>query len=225
MLRPLRFAASMVFLTMWSSAAASTPAAVEAPGPAAGLALGTQAPQFVLPVLNAFAGGKKWGPAKWVGPADAKNAEPRKKLLVLSFFATYCAPCRREMPELARLYATYKDDGLGVMLVSIDKGDEQRAQIMTLAQEAGVTFPVLHDRFQVVARRYAAEQLPYMLLIDEAGVIKTVHLGYTEELKAGLENEVRAGLGLAPLPANAAAAPSTPGSAGPTSGVVQNPKG
>jgi hypothetical protein len=111
------------------------------------------------------------------------------------------------------------------MLVSIDKGDEQRTQIVNLAEEAGVTFPVLHDRFQVVARRYAAEQLPYMLLIDEAGVIDAVHLGYTEDLKAGLENEVRAALGLAPLPPEPSAAPSPSGSAGQMSGQVQKPKG
>lgn len=175
-------------------------------GSAAGLAPGTLAPQFTLPVLNSFAGGKKWGPGRWVGPSDGRSAQPSKKLVVLSFFATWCAPCRREMPELVRLDDIYREQGLGVMLVSIDKGDAQREEIVALAREAGVTFPVLHDRFQVVARRYAAEQLPYLLLIDEAGIIRNVHLGYTEDLKAGLENEVRAGLGLPPVAAPAPAA-------------------
>jgi hypothetical protein len=85
------------------------------------------------------------------------------------------------------------------MLVSIDKGDEQKNEIISLAKTSNVKFPVVHDRFQVVARRYSAERLPYMLMLDPAGNVKVVHVGYTEELKAGLENEVRGHLGLGAL--------------------------
>lgn len=162
-----------------------------------GLKSGTAAPQFMLPVVNDFAGGKKWGPGKWTAGAPTADA---KKFVVMSFFATYCEPCKKEMPELARIYEKYKADGLGVMLVSIDKGDEQKQQIIALAKQSGVTFPVMHDRFQVVARRYSAERLPYMLMLDTAGNVAKVHIGYTDEVKANLENEVRAGLGMAPLP-------------------------
>lgn len=187
-------------------------AAPPATGPE-GLAVGTAAPQFMLTVVNGFVPAKmptgplasktvKWGPAKWTG--DKPDEE--KKLVIMSFFATYCDPCKKEMPELARLYDTYKDQGLGVMLVSIDKGDEQKNEIISLASTNKVAFPVMHDRFQVVARRYAAERLPYMLMLDAAGNVKVVHIGYTEELKANLENEVRGHLGLAPLPAT----PETP---------------
>ncbi len=183
----------------------STARAEGAPS-ADGLAPGVAAPQFKLPVVNEFSAAlkagevpkavKKWGPADWSGatPIEAK------KLVIMSFFATYCEPCKKEMPELARLFDAYKDQGLGVMLVSIDKGDEQKNEILALAAQSGVKFPVMHDRFQVVARRYAAERLPYMLMLDPAGTIKTVHIGYTDEVKANLEAEVRAGLGLAPLP-------------------------
>jgi thiol-disulfide isomerase/thioredoxin len=174
---------------------------------------GVIAPAFTLPVINDFVPPKmptgplapkqaKWGPGRWTGD----KPEESKKLVVMSFFATYCEPCKKEMPELARLYAAYKDQGLGVMLVSIDKGDEQRQTIIDLAKEHGVTFPVMHDRYQVVARRYNAERLPYMLMIDPAGAVKVVHVGYTEELKANLEQEVRTHLGLPPLPAT----PTTP---------------
>lgn len=204
-------AASAAPATAAAPAAASAPAAPAAPaaGGAApavpvqeGLKAGTAAPTFLLPVVNevADAQGKaitKFGPGKWTA-LPAGNTE-QKKLVVMSFFATYCEPCKKEMPELARLYDTYKDQGLGVLLVSIDKGDEQKQQIIELAKTSAVKFPVTHDRFQVVARRYAAERLPYMLMLDGTGNIKTVHVGYTEELKANLENEVRAGLGLEAL--------------------------
>lgn len=171
-----------------------------------GLRPGTTAPVFMLPVINDFVpprpavglGSKtpKWGPARWTGASP----DERKKLVIMSFFATYCEPCKKELPELVRLYDSYKDQGLGVMLVSIDKGDEQRATVQKLAQDSKATFPVMHDRFQMVARRYSAERLPYMLLLDSNGTVRTVHIGYTEELKASLENDIRAQLGLPPLP-------------------------
>ena len=71
-------------------------------------------------------------------------------------------------------------------------------------------FPVVHDRFQVVARRYSAERLPYMLMLDAAGNVKVVHVGYSDDIKAHLENEVRAQLGLAALPAPAEIAKEDP---------------
>ncbi len=198
-------ATGAVVATCLSAVVASD--AVASSDAADGLKVGTPAPQFTLPVVNDFvppvvATGPlapkttKWGPGKWTGD----RPDEAKKLVIMSFFATYCDPCKKEMPELARLYETYKDQGLGVMLVSIDKGDEQRQQIIDLAKENKVTFPVMHDRYQVVARRYAAERLPYMLMLDPAGSVKVVHVGYTDELKANLENEVRGHLGLEPLP-------------------------
>jgi thiol-disulfide isomerase/thioredoxin len=192
-------------------------AAIASEGAAEGLAVGTSAPQFMLPVVNGFKPAKmptgplasksvKWGPAKWTGD----RPDEQKKIVIMSFFATYCDPCKKEMPELARIYDHYKDQGLGVMLVSIDKGDEQRDEIISLAKNNNVHFPVVHDRFQVVARRYSAERLPYMLMLDPAGNVKVVHVGYTEDLKANLENEVRGQLGLPPLEAKADASKDVP---------------
>jgi thiol-disulfide isomerase/thioredoxin len=163
-----------------------------------GLPIGTQAPNFRLPVVNGLATeqfGKWFGPAKWIGTSPK---EP-KKLVLISFFATYCGPCKKEMPELVRLFKTYETQGLGVTLVSIDKSLEKRKVIEELAKVNLVTFPVLHDRFGVVGRRYKAERLPYVLFLDQQGVIQKVHIGYTDEMKVALENEVRAGLGLEPL--------------------------
>jgi thiol-disulfide isomerase/thioredoxin len=180
--------------------AGSQARATDPPASADGLKPGTASLPFMLPVINDVTGadGKKvskWGPAKWTGATPSET----KKLVIMSFFATYCEPCKKEMPELSRMYDTYKDQGLGVMLVSIDKGDDQKQVIVDLAKTNNVKFPVMHDRFQVVARRYSAERLPYMLMLDSAGTVKTVHIGYTDEVKAGLEAEVREGLGLPPL--------------------------
>jgi len=208
MMRPALVLVCLIALATSSARAGDPPAGGD------GLKPGTPAPTFTLPVVNDFVPPivptgplapkqTKWGPARWTG----EKPDEQKKLVIMSFFATYCEPCKKEMPELSRLYDAYKDKGLGVMLVSIDKGDEQRQTIIDLAKENKVAFPVMHDRYQVVARRYAAERLPYMLMLDPTGTVKVVHVGYTEDLKANLENEVRGHLGLEPLPPPAPPAP------------------
>ncbi len=104
---------------------------------------------FVPPVIKTGPLAPKqlrWGPGRWTGDAP----DEKKKLVIMSFFATYCAPCKKEMPELSRLYDTYKDQGLGVMLISIDKGKEQLDEIIGLAKENNVSFPVLHATTQIV---------------------------------------------------------------------------
>ena len=156
-----------------------------------GMNVGDRIKDFKLPVLNAAdAGMKKWAPADY-----KKGGEKAKKATVMSFFATWCGPCKEEMPELVKLHEKYKDKGLGVALVSIDDSDK-RDEIVELVKEKGVTFPVVFDRFKVVGRRYEAERLPYLIIFDEEGVVKVVHIGYTEEVQAGLEGEIKSALGL-----------------------------
>jgi len=210
-------------LTLFTALAIGAPLlATSARADEGGPAVGSLAPSFLLPVVNDFAGGKRFGPGSWTG----STTKMPKKRVVLSFFATYCEPCKREMPELARLYDTYESQGLGVMLVSIDKGNEQREQVVALAAAAGVHFPVLHDRFQVVARRYSAERLPYLLILDENGRITTAHVGYTDDVRATLEAEIRAGLGLPPSarPAVVEASKSGGKASKPARAVVAKPE-
>lgn len=154
-----------------------------------GLKVGKRAPRFKLPVVNSFKEtANKWGPKKFED----------KKIILMSFFATYCEPCKKEMPELVRLHEKYKDDGLGVMLVSIDESDKA-GEVVALAEENKVTFPVVHDRFQVVAKTYNAKKLPYLLMLTPKREIKSVHIGYDDKVQSGLENEVRKALGMKKL--------------------------
>jgi thiol-disulfide isomerase/thioredoxin len=170
-----------------------------------GLSVGEQMPRFNITVVNeGFTAAKKWGPNKWVGEAK------EKKLVVMSFFSIYCEPCKKEIPELVRMNEKYADQGLGVMLVAIDKEPDELPQVKQIAKDNNVTFPVVHDKYNMVARRYRLKRIPYMLMLGTDGTVKAVHVGYTEELKANLENEIRAHLGLAPLPKDAPAIASKP---------------
>lgn len=93
-------------------------------------------------------------------------ADYRGKLLVLNFWATWCAPCRKEMPSLQRLWKTLQPDG--VELVAIDFGDTA-ADVAKFGRETGLEFPLLLDPTGNVLRVYGALGLPTTYVIDRAG--------------------------------------------------------
>lgn len=161
------------------------------------LEVGSRAEKFSLKVVNSDSVGKPtFSLNKFIGP----SAETAKKVVVLSFFATYCEPCKRELPLLQELYARYADQGLGIMVVSIDKdkdvpGGAAKA-IGDLASEHKLTFPVLHDRFNIVAKRYGIEKLPCLYMIDQDGQVAFVNVGYSDDFSNKLVSEVQRRLGV-----------------------------
>lgn len=123
------------------------------------------------------------------------GGEQAKKATLLSFFATYCEPCKKEMPYLAALYDTYQDQGLQVLLVSIDKEAAKIEEAKSLAEQVGVKFPVLSDRFNIVARRYFIEKLPCVYIIDGEGKVSMVNVGYSNDVSKVLLDGVRTLIG------------------------------
>jgi peroxiredoxin len=168
--------------------------------PEAGLQLGQPAPTFTLPLYNAEAQHRATLSLEdLVGP---EATEPGVKLVVLSFFATFCEPCKREMPFLQQLQDSYGDRGLRVVLVSIDRDEGAEAKIAELLQKNHVTFPVLRDRFNFLARRYLGDKapLPSVFLIGRDGTVKGMNRGYGKDGSAFLLAEVQKNLGLPPGP-------------------------
>jgi peroxiredoxin len=155
-----------------------------------------QAPMFRLPVYNGKAlGSTVLGLDKFVGPdAQDKNA----KVVLLSFMASFCKPCKKEMPYLETLHERYKDFGLRVMSVSIDTEEDGQKQIDALIAQNKITYPVLKDRFNLVARRWLGSQspLPSVFLVRPDGTVAKVHRGYNEEASVLLANEVEMALGI-----------------------------
>jgi len=155
-------------------------------------AVGEPVKNFTLKVVNAAEAGQPYvGIDRYYG-AEAK--EPKKAIL-LSFFATYCEPCKRELPYLAALYDTYADKGLMILSVSIDKEKEKIDEVASLAKKSNVKFPVLSDRFNIVAKRYFIEKLPCMYLVDSAGKVAMVKVGYNDDVSKDLLDNVRTAIG------------------------------
>ncbi len=155
------------------------------------------APQFRLPIYNAVAAGEPSGTMlgldRFVG---AEAADKKTKVLVVSFMASFCGPCKKEMPSLQTLHEKYKDRGLRVLMVAIDREEEGQKKVAELIATNTVTFPVLKDRFNIVARRWLGNQspLPSLFMVRPDGTVKTVHRGYSEDASAILEKEVTAAL-------------------------------
>lgn len=157
-----------------------------------GLAVGDRVQGFALKAVNSDTIGENLVAIdNYFGP----EAKTPKKAILLSFFATYCEPCKKEMPFLAALYDEYGGKGLSVMSVSIDRDSDKVEFVKSLAADSGVKFPVLTDRFNIVAKRYYVEKLPLVYLIDGQGRIAMIKTGYTEDATRTIFDEVRRILG------------------------------
>ncbi len=100
-------------------------------------------------------------------------SEHRGKKVILNFWATWCPPCRAEMPDLERLAHDHQGT-LTVLLIDLEEGEEQ---IRPFLDDIGVTLVPLLDSDAAVATMYRVAALPTSLIIDEEGVIQEVQAG------------------------------------------------
>ena len=98
--------------------------------------------------------------------------------VIVNFWATWCPPCRREMPGLVKAYETYKDDGL--MIIEVDVA-EPPATVAKFVEEYKMTMPVVLDQRQEVTRLYRTDSFPTSFFIDKDGVIQVRWVGYLPE--------------------------------------------
>ena len=99
---------------------------------------------------------------------EVSLADFRGKVVVLNLWATWCAPCRREMPSLDRLQAALGDQGLEVIALSLDRGDV--AKVREFFDELGLSnLAIYHDPEARAGRELGAPGLPTTLMIDRDG--------------------------------------------------------
>ena len=107
--------------------------------------------------------------------ANLRLSEYRGDVVMINFWATWCGPCRQEMPLLDQLYSRYQRVGFSLLGVNIDD-DSSRA--MDMIHELGVSFPVLFDARKEVSRLYDVDAMPVTILVDREGNVRHVHKGY-----------------------------------------------
>jgi thiol-disulfide isomerase/thioredoxin len=102
-------------------------------------------------------------------------ADVRGKVVLLNFWATWCVPCRTEMPTLEELYQRYRDRGLEVVAVNLDMLSTPGVE--AFVKEVGVTFPIVLDPSWATARAYRVVGVPTTYLIDRAGNVVVREVG------------------------------------------------
>lgn len=110
-------------------------------------------------------------------PAGRKSLEDyRGEVVLLNIWATWCEPCRVEMPSMQRLHDEYAPGGLKVVAVSIDEAGTE-AQIRAFAREYGLTFEILHDPDGQIQRAYQTTGVPETFVIGRDGTIRKKVIG------------------------------------------------
>ncbi|PID82873.1 MAG: hypothetical protein CSB15_01335 [Clostridiales bacterium] len=130
--------------------------------------------QNKTPNVGAFNGDKAIG-FSLKTLADGKeinlNEYLGKKPIIIKFFASWCGPCRHEIPELKKINDEYEKKGLKVLAVNLTNGDKLE-NVKALIAENKVKFPVLLDESGKVAISYSIRSIPVNIFIDKNGIIK-----------------------------------------------------
>ena len=123
--------------------------------------------------------------------AEGRNLrlqEQRGQVVLVNFWASWCGPCKQEMPHLSRLYDKYRSSGFTLLAVNID--DDARHGAATAAKW-GLKFPVLLDAEKKVTRLYDLGAMPSTVLIDRDGKVRFLHRGYREGVEEAYERQIR----------------------------------
>jgi peroxiredoxin len=138
------------------------------------IAPATAAPDFTLHAMG--------------GGANLRLKEQRGRVVMVNFWATWCGPCRQEMPQLNRLYEKYKSSGFVLLGVNVDDDAAKAAEV---AAKLGVTFPVLLDTEKTVSKLYDLSTMPSTVIIDRDGKVRYVHRGYLAGYEDNYEKQIR----------------------------------
>ncbi len=115
-------------------------------------------------------------------------AEHRGEVLFINFWASWCGPCRQEMPILDELHSRYRSAGFNVIGITIDE-DPRKADAML--EKIPVTFPVLYDAESSVSELFDVDAMPTSILVDRKGKVRYLHRGYKPGYEVDYRNQIR----------------------------------
>ena len=109
-----------------------------------------------------------------------KSSDLKNKAVILNFWATWCVPCIKEMPELNKAYTSFKNDDVEIIAINFS---ETRSEVDEFVKKYHLKFPVLLDKYGDVSQDYRVRNLPVTYFISPNGIIMdSVFGGITQKL-------------------------------------------
>jgi peroxiredoxin len=124
------------------------------------LELGQPAPDFTL---------------KSMAGTNLKLTEQRGNIIVINFWASWCGPCRKEMPVLQKFYDKYQDLGVSVWGVNVEQENQAGRDFLA---DLNLSFPILFDASNTISAMYQVEAMPTTIIVDRDGVVRYAFKGY-----------------------------------------------
>jgi len=119
---------------------------------------------------------------------NVRLSELRGQVVLINFWASWCGPCREELPQLEKLQARYRSAGFTLLAVNID---DTRANADAMLRKLGVKLVPLYDTDKRTAKRYDVDTMPATLIVDRDGRVRYVHRGYRGGYEVKYEEQVR----------------------------------
>ena len=113
---------------------------------------------------------------------NLRLSEMRGEVVLINFWASWCGPCRQEMPELEAIYQKYQSLGFTILGINVDK---DRAMADKVLNSTTLSFPILFDSDNAVTELYKVDAMPTTVIVDRGGKVRFIHRGY----KPGYEDE------------------------------------
>jgi len=119
---------------------------------------------------------------------NLKLSEHRGEVVMINFWATWCGPCRQELPLLNSLHEKYRKAGFTLLGVNVD---DRPDAALSMRKKLGITFPVLFDSEKRVSRLYDVNAMPSTVLIDRDGKVRYIHRGYRPGYETRYEEQIK----------------------------------
>jgi len=119
---------------------------------------------------------------------NIKLSELRGKVVMINFWASWCGPCRQEMPLLEQLYQRYQPLGFTLLGINVEE-DPSAAEKML--RDIPVSFPILFDKTNAVSKLYQVSAMPSTFLVDRSGNVRYLHKGYLPGYEDDYQRQIR----------------------------------